>query len=56
MLSDFSVGVDKNQLINMYKYATKDKFNFLLIACDENDPLKRYRHNFVDYLNPDDYK
>jgi hypothetical protein len=55
MLSDFSVGVDKDQLINMYEYATKDKFNFLLIACDENDPLKRYRHNFDDYLNPDDY-
>jgi hypothetical protein len=56
MLCDFSVGVDKDQLINMYEYATKDKFNFLLIACDENDPLKRYRHNFDDYLNPDDFK
>jgi len=52
MLSDFSVGVTKDQLINMYEYATKDKFNFLLIACDENDPLKRYRHNFTEYLDP----
>jgi len=55
MLSDFSVGVTKDQLINMYEYATKDKFNFLLIACDENDPLKRYRHNFTEYLNPAEF-
>lgn len=52
MLSEFSVGVTKEQLQNMYEYATKDKFNFLLINCDEGDPLKKYRHNFTNFLDP----
>lgn len=56
MLNEFCVGVDKDQLFKMYEYATKDKFNFLLINTDENDPLKRHRHNFDEYLNPDDFK
>ena len=55
MLGDFSVGVTKDQLMNMYDYATKDKFNFLLIDTEENNPSKRYRHNFDEYLNPDDF-
>jgi hypothetical protein len=52
MLNEFSVGVTKEQLMKMYEYATKDKFNFLLINCDESDPEKKYRHNFTDYLDP----
>jgi superfamily I DNA/RNA helicase len=56
MLSEYVVGIDKEQFLKMYEYATKDKFNFLLINCDENDPTKRYRHNFTDYLNPDEFK
>jgi hypothetical protein len=52
MLNEFSVGVTKDQLMKMYEYATKDKFNFLLINCDESDPEKKYRHNFTDYLDP----
>jgi len=52
MLNEFSVGVTKEQLMKMYEYATKDKFNFLLINCDESDPEKKFRHNFTDYLNP----
>jgi hypothetical protein len=56
MLNEFAVGVDKEQLLKMYEKSTKDKFNFLLINCDESDPTKKYRHNFTDYLNPDDFK
>jgi hypothetical protein len=52
MLNEFSVGVTKEQLMKMYEHATKDKFNFLLINCDESDPEKKYRHNFTDYLDP----
>jgi len=55
MLSEFSVGVSKEQLLNMYEYATKDKFNFLLIDNDESDPEKKFRHNFTDYLKPADF-
>jgi hypothetical protein len=56
MLNEFAVGVDKDQLLKMYEMATKDKFNFLLINCDESDPTKKYRHNFDKFLNPDDFK
>ena len=52
MLNEFSIGVTKEQLMKMYEYATKDKFNFLLINCDESDPEKKYRHNFNNYLDP----
>ena len=52
MLNEFSVGVTKEQLMKMYEYATKDKFNFLLINCDESDPEKKFRHNFTEYLDP----
>lgn len=55
MLSEFSVGVDKDQLLKMYEYATKDKFNFLLIDNDA-DIEKKFRRNFDEYLNPDDFK
>jgi hypothetical protein len=56
MLNEFTVGIDKDQLLKMYEYATKDKFNFLMINCDESDPKKKYRHNFTDYLDPDEFK
>jgi len=55
MLNEFSVGVSKEQLMKMYEVATKDKFNFLLINCDESDPEKKFRHNFTEYLNPANY-
>ena len=56
VLSEFAVGVSKEQLQNMYEYATKDKFNFLLINCDEGDPHKKYRHNFDEFLDIDNFK
>ncbi len=55
MLSEFSVGVEKEQLLNMYNYATKDKFNFLLIDVDESDPERKFRHNFDEYLDPNHF-
>ena len=55
ILTEFSVGVSKEQLQNMYEYATKDKFNFLLINCDEGDPQKKFRHNFDEYLDIDKF-
>lgn len=55
MLNEFSVGVDKEQLQKMYEYATKDKFNFLLIDNDA-DIEKKFRHNFDEYLDPNEFK
>ena len=56
MLSEFSVGVEKEELLNMYKYATKDKFHFLLIDVDESNPERKFRKDFEEYLSQDEFR
>ena len=53
IMSEFSFGITKDQLLNMYKYATSEKFSVLLIDVDEPD--KKYRKNFKEILNPDEF-
>lgn len=49
IMSDFSLGVDKKVLTDLYKYATENKKDFLLIDIDA--PLEeRFRRNFLDVL------
>ena len=45
-----SLGISKQALTNMYRDATKDKKNFLLIDLEQGDPLKRFRFNFDSYF------
>lgn len=48
--------IDKNQLQHMYDYALSgDKMNFFMIDYVEPKEEKRYRKNFREYLNPDDF-
>ena len=48
--------IDKFQLQNMYDYALKgDKMNFFMIDYVEPCEEKRYRKNFLEYINPNDY-
>lgn len=49
IMSDFSLGVDKKVLTNLYKFATEDKKNFLLIDIDK-ELSHRFRHNFLCIL------
>jgi hypothetical protein len=53
-----SLGITKEALTTMYKEATKDKKNFMLIDLEEGDPLKRFRFNLDCYfeLTEDDFK
>ena len=53
-----SLGISKQALTNMYRDATKDKKNFLLIDLEQGDPLKRFRFNFDSYfeLTETDFK
>jgi len=51
ILSEFELGVSKQELINMYEYATKDKFNVLLIDV-EAPKEKKFRKNFLEYIQP----
>jgi len=55
MLSEFAIGASKEQLMGMYKEATKEKLHFLLIDVDESDPQKKFRSDFNRALDPSDY-
>ena len=54
ILSEFSLGVSKDQLLNMYKFATNLKFSPLVIDLSAS-PEERFRKGFLEILNPDNY-
>ena len=56
IMSEMSLNVTKEQLMNMYEYATHEKFNVLLIDKETTDDSKKFRHNFLNYLNPSNFK
>jgi hypothetical protein len=47
IMSEYSLGVEKEQLAQMYNDATRTKQDFLLIDMD-TDPVNRFRKNFND--------
>ena len=50
ILSEGGLGLDRDQLLSLYNYATAEKFNALVI--DYEAPIdKRYRKNWLEYLN-----
>jgi len=51
ILSDFGLGITKDQLLHIYQYATKEKFSPLLIDLEE-EPTKRFRKGFDEVLDP----
>ena len=49
LMNDFSLGVDKEQLIDIYKYCTKDRKDFLMVDIDV--PMEqRFRRCFTEIL------
>lgn len=50
ILSEFGLGITKEQLIDLYKFATQEKFSPLLIDM-EADADKRFRKGLLDVLN-----
>lgn len=49
ILSEGGLGLDRDQLLSLYNYATADKFNALVI--DYEAPIeKRYRKNWLEFL------
>lgn len=60
ILKDCSLSATKEQLLNMYEYATysediNDITNFLMIDKETNDPNLRYRKNFDEVLNYNEF-
>jgi hypothetical protein len=51
ILSEFGLGVSREQLLGMYEFATREKFSPLLIDLEE-DPYKRFRKGFSEILDP----
>ena len=47
ILSEFELGVTKDELMQMYDHATKEKFSFLLVDV-EADKEKKFRKNFLE--------
>ena len=54
ILAEHGLGVSKEQLLGMYEYATKDKFDVLIIANEEQKEQK-FRKNFLEILSPSDF-
>ena len=54
ILRNFALGISKEQLINMYNYATDEKLDCLLLDLEASKD-KKFRKNFDEYMNPDDY-
>ena len=53
ILKEFGLGLTKDQLMKMYEYSTRERFNTLICDCESNDLKHKWRHNFTEYLNPD---
>lgn len=53
ILSEFGLGVTKEQLIEIYEYATREKMQPLLIDL-EAEPVGRFRKGFLEIINPVD--
>ena len=51
ILSDYGLGVDKEELMAIYKDATQIPLNFLKISTDERDDSKRFSHNWTGWYN-----
>ena len=51
ILSECSLGVEKNEIQAMYRNATKEMFNFLKINLGISDTSKKFSHNWVGYYN-----
>ena len=49
ILRECSIGITKEQLLSMYKEATREKFHVFIINLDKN-ANERYRHNFLQYF------
>jgi len=55
VLSEFGMGMTKEQLMAMYEYATDTKFVPLIIHMDEPNRDKKFFKGFRESLKPSEY-
>ena len=49
ILNDCGLGIEKDELLFIYKDAVKQPFNFLKIDIDSSNQNKKFSHNFNDF-------
>jgi cytochrome oxidase Cu insertion factor (SCO1/SenC/PrrC family) len=49
IIANYSLGLDPDDIVKLYKDATRDEFNFLKISVDERDDNKMYSHKMYFY-------
>jgi len=54
ILGDFSLGLDKMELMKVYKDATRDKFNFLKIDLDNPNDNNKFSKNWTGFYKLSD--
>lgn len=52
ILKEQGLGLTKEQLLNMYQFATNEKFSPLIVDIESMDELRKFRKGFDDYLDP----
>ena len=55
IMSEFGMGLEQEQIMNMYDYATDTKFVPLIVDMNTADKYKKFRKGFLEILNPDDF-
>jgi hypothetical protein len=54
IIQNYSLGIDANEIVKLYKDATKEKFHFLKISVDTRSDNKRFSHNFTGFYKIND--
>jgi hypothetical protein len=49
IIANYSLGLDPNKIVKLYKHATRDKMNFFKINVESREPNEMYSHNFTGF-------
>jgi hypothetical protein len=54
IILNYSLRLDANEIVKLYKNATKEKFHFLKISVEERNENKIFSHNFTGFYKIND--
>ena len=54
IIQNYSLGLDADEIVKLYKIATRNKYEFLKIDVETRDENKRYSHNFTSFFHVED--
>jgi hypothetical protein len=54
ILADYGLGIEKDELMAIYKDATQIPFNFLKVSTDERDDNRRFSKNWTSFYKIED--